>query len=224
MIGGARSFSRKKIISILIENAISWLKYSRFTKEIYFVIYEKNEIEAWNKAMNEALGRTYENGEYKSSINGLRAELKEQTGTIINQIRNDDLKDILKSISNALSMSKELCIQQFGMYGRKLAECVSSQVCIDLGIKPVTNAFTNIEKISESKFVSKWINNYLHCLRILGNESVHLMDKQNRIPEALSSGDLLVIFSNILRVLDFYIQWTEHLPRHSKVGEISSTS
>lgn len=95
------------------------------------------------------------------------------------------------------------------MYGRKLAECISSQVCIDLDIKPVKNAFTNIEKISESKYVSKWINNYLHCLRVLGNESVHLINKQDRIPESLSSGDLVVIFSNILRVLDFYIQWNE---------------
>jgi hypothetical protein len=64
-------------------------------------------------------------------------------------------------------------------------------------------------QISESKYVSKWINNYLHCLRFLGNESVHLINKQDRIPESLSSGDLLVIFSNILRVLDFYIQRNE---------------
>jgi len=213
LLGGARSFSRTKIMSILLENAIKWLEYSRYTKEINFVIYEKKEIEAWNISMNEALGRTYDTGDYEKSIKELQGKLKEQINGIINNINNNDLKEILKTVSNALTNSKEICIQQFGMYGRKLTECISSQICIDLGLKPYNTIYKNIEQIEKNKKVSKWVNYYLHSLRVLGNESVHLSDKKNRIPESLSSGDLLVIFSNILRVLDFYELWNKN---HSK--------
>ena len=49
LLGGARAFPRAKIMRTLLENAIRWLNYSKHTREIYFIIYEKSEIESWNK-------------------------------------------------------------------------------------------------------------------------------------------------------------------------------
>ena len=79
------------------------------------------------------------------------------------------------------------------------------RLCRDLEIAPGKNAFGNIEQLEGSGIISKWINSYLHSLRILGNESVHLAERHQRIqriPKALAAGDLVVILSNMVRVLD----------------------
>lgn len=52
--------------------------------------------------------------------------------------------------------------------------------------------------------MSDWVRSYLHTLRVLGNEAVHLRDKRDRLPRDLEPEDVLVLLANILRVLDFW--------------------
>ena len=119
-------------------------------------------------------------------------------------VKNNTLLELLNALDSELGQ-KNLYIQQFGMFGRKIVEIISKEVCIDMEIKPSDNAFSNIESIENSKKVAKWINSYLHSLRVLGNEAVHIMESDFRIPDKLTQGDLLVIFANIIRILEFYL-------------------
>jgi hypothetical protein len=207
LLGGARSYPRLESMSSLISNAVRWLNYSKHTYKVFFTVYEESEVSGWSEAMNRSLGRTFSDGSYETSIKELRGSLKERIGVAESEFVDAGLKTILHEIAEGLGGKSELSIQQFGMLGRKLAESVSSLLCADLGIKPSTNTFSNIERIAECKQVSKWIHSYLHNLRVLGNEAVHIIDREERVPEALSSGDLLVILSNVLRVIDFYSLW-----------------
>ena len=84
---------------------------------------------------------------------------------------------------------------------------MAARLCRDLGLAPGTNAFGNIERLQAHGGIAKWINSYLHCLRVLGNESVHLSEHDQRIPVTLAAGDLIVILGNMARVLDFYRLW-----------------
>ena len=76
------------------------------------------------------------------------------------------------------------------------------RLCRDLEIAPGKNAFGNIEQLEGSGIISKWIDSDVHSLRILGNEFVHLAERHQRIPKALTAGDLVVVLSNMVRVLD----------------------
>jgi hypothetical protein len=92
-------------------------------------------------------------------------------------------------------------------FGRLTAEAMAARLCRDLGLTPGNNAFGNIERLEKSGSIATWINSYLHSLRILGNESVHLTERDQRTPRTLAAGDLIVILSNLARVLDFYRVW-----------------
>jgi len=216
VLGGGRSYDKSRTMPIFLKNAIKWLKHSRFTYKFTLTVYDNKEVKLWNEAMNESLGRSFDDGSYSSSIKDLHNRLKENVEYLSIKTTHSKLKDVLDRISKSLTLKQEISIQQFGNYGRQLSESISGLVCEDLGLSVSNNAFSNIEKINEVKKVSKWINSYLHSLRILGNESVHLMDEGERIPQKLTSGDLLVIFSNILRVLDFYEMWCEKKPDAKK--------
>jgi len=115
------------------------------------------------------------------------------------------LLDLLGDVTTAMVRPEgELSIQQFGVLGRLTAEAMAARLCRDLGLTAGTTAFGNIEHLQWNGNFSKWIKSYLHCPRILGNESVHLAERDRRIPKTLAAGDLIMILSNMAWVLDFY--------------------
>jgi hypothetical protein len=205
VFGGRRKFPKLEAMTNLLATAVDWLNVSRHTERILFTVFEEEEVGDWSQAMDQALGRTFDDGDYRDAAAELRARLTEQVGVVLAAESESGLGRILRDLRDALG--KEVSIQQFGMLGRLLAEAVSARLCSDLGIKPSNNAFANIEKLGESPRVSRWIHSYLHCLRVLGNEAVHLMDREDRLPEALAAGDLVVIFGNMVRVIDFHKLW-----------------
>lgn len=207
VLGGQRKFPKLEAMTHLLTAAVDWLNVSRHTERILFTVFEEEEVRDWSQAMDQALGRTFDDGDYDDAAAELRIRLAEKVGVILAAESESGLRRILRDLRDALGKEKELSIQQFGMLGRLLAEAVSARLCSDLGIKPSNNAFANIEKLGESPRISRWINSYLHCLRVLGNEAVHLMDREDRLPEALAPGDLVVIFGNMVRVVDFYKLW-----------------
>lgn len=209
LLGGARAFPKQKIMSIILKSSIEWLKYSAHTQQIIFTIYEDAQIGIWNEVMNSSLGRTVlGSNKYEDAITALRRTFQKRSHAYVNNIRNEAIREVLQSLARSLS-NDHIYVEQLGMYGRKLAEAIAAQMCNDLGFENCHDTvFANIEKIAKSKRISKWIKAYLDCLRVLGNESVHVANNElQRVPKHLSEGDLLVIFSNILSVLDFYMLW-----------------
>ena len=61
--------------------------------------------------------------------------------------------------------------------------------------------------------VSPWVVNYLHTLRVVGNEVVHIRERSARTPEELEAQDLAVCLFCLLRVARFWLQTLEDRPR-----------
>lgn len=120
------------------------------------------------------------------------------------------LFDILYIINDDLKC-KKIYFYQFGTHGGKLAIIISKEICEDINEKISDNVFANFEKLQGFNKVAKWINSYLHNLRILGNESVLVMERECRIPEKLTQSDLFVFMTNMIRVIEFYFTWKGNL-------------
>ncbi|CRI67826.1 hypothetical protein THIOKS1850026 [Thiocapsa sp. KS1] len=209
VLGGARHFPKVEAVTTLLEAALSWLRISRHCLRIHFVVYEQAELDAWNSAMDQALGRTFAgDGDYSAASAELRSRLTDQIDALLAEESETGLRDLLHDLKAAMARPEnELSIQHFGVLGRLTAEAMAARLCRDLGLTPGSNAFGNIERLEKSGSIAAWINSYLHSLRILGNESVHLTERDQRTPRTLAAGDLIVILSNLARVLDFYRLW-----------------
>lgn len=208
VLGGSRHYPKEGAIQTLLEIALNWLRVSRQTRQINFVVHADDEIAGWDAAMDKVLGRTFEDGDYRQAIAELRAVLLARIAEILKSESDPLIRQALEFLALALpSQDHHTSIQQFGNFGRMTAEAMSQRLCRDLGLTPGESAFGNIELLGRSPDVAKWIYSYLHCLRILGNEAVHLAERDQRIPKSLAAGDLTVILSNLSRVLDFYRQW-----------------
>ena len=211
-LGGRRHFPKEDAIRHLLNAALGWLGMARHTEKISFVVYDPADVREWTQAMDCALGRTFDDGQYASALLELRTSMLEQIGKVLAWEQGHALKTVLGDIAAALEHEQGLSIQQFGVLGRLLAEAVTGRLCSDLGLKPGQNTFGNLEALAKTPFVSKWIHSYLHSLRILGNESVHLTNTPEGLPGRLASGDLVVILGNMLRVIDFYRLWRTQPP------------
>jgi hypothetical protein len=208
VLGGSRNYPKEGAIQTLLEIVLNWLQVSRQTRQINFVVHADDEIAGWNAAMDKVLGRTFEDGDYRQAIAELRAVLLARIAEILKSESDPLIRQALELLALALpTQDHHTSIQQFGNFGRMTAEAMSQRLCRDLGLTPGESAFGNIELLGRSPDVAKWIYSYLHCLRILGNEAVHLAERDQRIPKSLAAGDLTVILSNLSRVLDFYRQW-----------------
>ena len=66
-----------------------------------------------------------------------------------------------------------------------------------------------VDQLSARKsHVARWIVSYLHTLRTLGNEASHaVQERGERFPNRLEADDLIVLLSQVRRVLDFRLRW-----------------
>ncbi|MCA9645059.1 MAG: hypothetical protein KC492_30425, partial [Myxococcales bacterium] len=200
VLGGAQAFSKRAAIDALLEGGVRWLERSIHTSSVAYTLLDAENAPSWCEAMNQALGRTTDEGQYGAANQLLRRELKERIEHVQARDPESDLARTLGAMNHALSSPGRMCVQHYAMFGRKVAEVVSRDICASLGLATSANAFANIEKLSADPRVSKWINSYMHSLRVLGNESVHVMGHGERVPTSLDGGDLLVVFTNALRV------------------------
>jgi len=127
--------------------------------------------------MDEALGRTFADGDYGAATAELRSRLRERIDELLATESDAGLRVVLADVRAATAKPEaDLSIQQFGLLGRMIAEAMAGRLCHDLGLTPGASAFGNIEKLQAQGSISKWIHSYLHRLRILGNESVHIIE------------------------------------------------
>ena len=209
VLGGARAYPKQEAIGMLLQAAMDWLAVSRFTSSVNFVITNDADIDAWSSAMDSALGRTFlADEDYSTASSELRDRLVEQIQALLHGEKDPCMRHVLTDLQAAMAQAPvQASIQHIGVLGRLVAEAMAARLCRDLGITPGPTAFGNIEKLQQVPSISKWINSYLHSLRVLGNESVHIAERDQRIPQTLAAGDLVVIFGNMARVLDFYRVW-----------------
>ena len=205
-----------QIIEILIRQGLHWLRKSDHTHTIQFVVYEKQQLPAWDAAMNTIMGRSLIAG-------GTDAVLTSLCQEIVHIIRSQPdvrLAGATGPLADALLRTNLLSIENICVWGRKLVEAMLAVLLPNLGIKPDRELASNIEALGRSKSVAPWITSYMHSLRIFGNESVHARsDAPGYHPARLDHGDLVSALSAIRSLLTIWPTVANRLPGNEQAPQ-----
>ena len=87
-----------------------------------------------------------------------------------------------------------------GHSARHTVEAIVSSLCGKQGRKSSDNLMSNIESLTKTSQYSRWFVSYLHTLRTLGNEAVHVSTRET-LPRAIESSDHAVLLAALARVL-----------------------
>ena len=194
------------LIGHLLRMGVQWLDQSRFTTEISFCVYYGDEISTWSREFDKALGRTrIENGD--DQVTQL---LREEMISLSVRLRDSKLAAEAEGIRQILTNTPiQTPILVTG--ARKLVERLCTCLYSTNNKKRPYELWKQIEGLSEFK-VAPWIRSYLHTLRILGNEGVHVRDDAKAwAPNSLNSDDLRTALIALRSVYGFClsINWEQ---------------
>ena len=204
MLGaGDQSINDEVVISSLLEVSLEFLKYSRFLNKIYFVVYSDAKSIAFNKQMNDTLGRVKIKSPTGELANILRTDLNRNIDLLIAKHHNEEVFRDLKRVLNS-----DFRAFEFGAITRKSIERIIEK------LNPISiNQFELIKKIEslqQSIGMSQWIQSYFHTIRIFGNEAVHSKDTAKRTPEFIDEKDLEIGMYCMSKIIDFYLVHTKN--------------
>ena len=211
VLSGRRIVDYPAAVQSLLRHAFAWLRRSRDTEVVRYYVFEPDELQQWDQAMNTSLGRSYVDAAHEFVARSLCQE-------IVARIDGGGLSkapaDLAASLRHALSDPERLSVQTVATFGRKLAEAVTEELCCVLGIAVQRELINNIEAVRRGSVVADWIVSYLHSLRVFGNEGVHsLAGKRQVIPSRLSSEDLVSLLSAIRALMSFWEEWSKRATR-----------
>jgi len=89
-----------------------------------------------------------------------------------------------------------------GLVARRLAETVTDSLYAG---SPTIDLYRKIESLA-ARGVAPWVISYLHTLRVIGNEVVHIRDHGSRMPGALDDYDIAMCLLSIQRVVQFWLE------------------
>ena len=205
LLSGQRLVNYGHAVSSLLESGTDWLRVSGSGRQLRYFVFNAGEVDEWRKAMDLSLGRLYLDLGKKSILKGLCLEVcsiaRRETGC-------GALDKICQELVCVLEHPDRVSPQVVAMYGRKLAERVAALVCFHYGLSASDILMNNIEQIAKLKRISSWVLQYLHTLRVFGNESVHSKAEQKLlVPKELDHSDMTSILSAIRSLLSFYKTW-----------------
>ena len=199
MIGaGDQSIDEKLVIPTLLDVSLDFLRYSRFLNKIYFVVYNDQKAGAFNKQMNDTLGRDKIKSPTGDLAALLRKDLNRSIELLIEKNTRDEVFTDLKRVINT-----DFRAFEFGAIARKSIENIIEK--LNPSSKNQFELIKKIEALHQSVGVSQWILSYFHTIRIFGNEAVHSKDHTNRIPQYLDEKDLEIGMYCLLKIIDFYL-------------------
>ena len=187
-----------RLIETLIRQGLLWLKKSDQTHTIQFIVFEEEQMVAWDEAMNKTMGRSL----ISAGSDAVLVSLCQEIIDAIHSRPDGRLAGAVVPLVDALAHQDRLSIENVCIWGRKLVETMLLVLLPIIQIKPDRDLASNIEALGKSKAVAPWIVSYMHSLRIFGNESVHAKgDTPGYHPSRLEKGDLVSALSAVRSLL-----------------------
>lgn len=187
-----------KLIETLIRQGLLWLKKSDQTHTVQFVVFEKEQMVAWDDAMNKTMGRSL----ISAGSDAVLVSLCQEVMDAIRSRPDGRLAGAVVPLADALAHQDRLSIENVCVWGRKLVETMLVTLLPALKIPPGRDLAPNIDLLARSKTVAPWIVSYMHSLRIFGNESVHARgDEPGYHPTRLEKSDLVSALSAMRSLL-----------------------
>lgn len=194
---GNQMLELNKVIPILLESSLDFLKHAKYLEKIIFVVRNEEKAVLLNSKMNEFLGRE---------------KIKTPNGPLVENIKQEIIREITKinSFQSQIQVFVDLeriILSDFQAYdlggiSRKVVEYILNDF-----IPLKEQKFELYKKIDSLKGyvnAAQWIVSYLHMLRIFGNESVHEKTEKDITPEYIDVNDLTLCLFCLQRILHFY--------------------
>jgi hypothetical protein len=188
------------LIRELLHLGANWLKQSAFTTEIAFCVYFGDELEVWNAEFDKALGRNA----VISDVDLILKILRDEVIQLTLQVQDTAIKTEVEDLRQQLC-SDTMRVAPIVTNGRRTVERICEVIYGENNRKRPFELWKAIEGLA-SYNISPWLRSYLHTLRVLGNEGVHVRDEQKAwTPNYLDRDDLMTCLSAIRAVLAYYI-------------------
>lgn len=195
---GNQNISAKSIISPLINSSLDFLQYSRFLNKVTFVLFEKDKILEFNKSMNEILDRVKVNHQNNNITKHITKNIKKSISLI--KKKRSDLKPLLFEYQKSLTKSSFSSFEINGQ-ARKILEVIIDD--INPKSKKIITLMDKIDSL-ENRNIAPWVINFMHTIRIFGNETLHHREKANRVPLSIEQKDFEISLYCIQVIFEFY--------------------
>jgi hypothetical protein len=184
----------------LLHLAANWLKQSAATTEIVFCVYFGNDLATWGTEFDRALGRNTVSAGEDLILRILRDEVIQLTLRVQDTTIRSEIEDLRQQLG-----ANTMRIAPVVTHGRRIVERICEVLYAENNKKRPFELWKAIEGLASFN-ISPWLRTYLHTLRVLGNEGVHVRDdKQTWIPNQLDRDDLVTGLSAIRTVLSYYV-------------------
>jgi hypothetical protein len=204
-LAGHRVQSMQTAVEKLVLSSLQWLKRSNRSQDVCCTLLQLDEVERFNTAMNETLGRSSIGADGDPIIVALRQEVL----TFASRYKDGPLNPALRPLFEALNGKGDLCIELICTFSRTLCEVMVRECLVLQGQKPSGDLLSSIEKLRKTGMIAPWVSSYMHGLRVLGNKSVHPAHSPPKyVPQHLGSADLVSAMSAARCLLSF---WDEHV-------------
>ena len=193
---GSQRYEPNQVIELLIDNASDFLEHARYLEKIVFVEGNENKVKELNEAMDNILGRSKVRTPRGPLVDGIKQEIIGDIDKITKIIgRNEIFNDLRRIILSPNSRAFEI-----GGVSRRFVEFIAQDLSPS---KKLYDLWKKIETLSTIG-IAQWIIEYMHVLRVFGNEAVHEKTRNNRNPKYVEEKDLELCLFCIQRILDFY--------------------
>lgn len=186
LLAGTRGYEIRGLMRTILEHSLAWLKASRFMNAVNLYLLDDTTVEAWAAAMDDVLGRKFVDTAQNELIRALRDE-------ILARLRSGELASLPDSWRYCLDglhqtlQQQRIPLDRVAAEGRRLVECMVESLLRDQGMaQPNGNLFQQIGELRRRNQTAPWIISHFDCLRIFGNEAVHLSEQVSYRPPAFA--------------------------------------
>lgn len=196
---GSQRIDPRDVIGPLVEKTRDAIARSSTLERVMFVERSEEkahlllgEIERQFGTINPSLPKADLIAGLMKELQALAQTLSASTSGLQKRMAGEMLELAKAPMSNASSI---------GVLARRLAELVTDSLYKSSSRLDLHKKIEDLGKAG----VSPWVVSYLHTLRVIGNEVVHIREPGSRLPAALSEDDVTVCLFCIQRVAQFWL-------------------
>lgn len=201
---GNQGLPSAQVIAALLAHARSHIARSLGTSRIMFVEYDAARAAELSEAMDKYLKRSHVSIPKTQLIAGVRGDILLLL-TDYSHILSPEDRGVVNELRVVLQR-EDVRSFELGVIARKLAERVTDS--LHAGPTKATKLDGKIRELGE-KGIATWIQQYLHVLRVVGNESAHENTGTHREPASIQESDVAISLFCMRAVLEFWLKRAE---------------
>ena len=198
---GNQGLPSGEVIAELIAHTRAHVARSSRTRRVMFVEYDASRARELSEAMDRLLKRSHVSIPKTQLIAGVRGDMLRLLTDHAHVLTDEDRR-IVTELRIVLQRDDARSFE-LGVVSRKLAERVTDSLHGGAASKS-DNLNTKINALG-SRGIAMWIQQYLHVLRVIGNEAAHEKTGDSREPRFVEESDMAIALLCMKSVVEFWL-------------------